>query len=108
MRTKVLNTLHRERQHTPWRNGKSGACWATSSPIPARTIVKGDSLSASIAAASILAKVERDRYMTKQADLYPGYGFERNKGYGTKEHIDALIALGPCPLHRRSFIQKWL
>ena len=77
-------------------------------PAEQHILIHGDALCYSIAAASILAKVERDRYMTKQADLYPGYGFERNKGYGTKEHIDALIALGPCPLHRRSFIQKWL
>jgi len=72
-------------------------------PTPAEFLVKGDSRSASIAAASIVAKVERDRYMVEQAETWPGYGFARNKGYGTREHIDALRRLGPCPLHRRSF-----
>ena len=74
--------------------------------IPARQhiLVHGDALSYSIAAASILAKVERDRYMREQSLLYPAYGFERNKGYGTKQHIEALKSLGPCPLHRKSFI----
>lgn len=74
--------------------------------IPARQhiIIHGDALSYSIAAASILAKVERDRYMEEQAELYPAYGFARNKGYGTAEHIAALKEYGPCPIHRRSFI----
>ena len=76
--------------------------------IPGETIVKGDSLSASIAAASILAKVSRDRYMVEQDALYPQYGFARNKGYGTREHIAALREYGPCPIHRRSFIGKFL
>lgn len=71
-------------------------------------LIHGDAICYSIAAASILAKVERDRYMVRQAELYPEYAFDRNKGYGTKEHVDALIKHGPCPLHRRSFIQKWL
>ena len=71
-------------------------------------LIHGDAICYSIAAASILAKVERDRYMMRQAELYPEYAFDRNKGYGTKEHVDALIKHGPCPLHRRSFIQKWL
>lgn len=70
---------------------------------PQSPLVKGDSRSYSIAAASILAKVTRDRLMV-QADLdYPGYGFARHKGYGTPEHLEALQRLGPCPLHRRSF-----
>jgi ribonuclease HII len=70
---------------------------------PAVTIVKGDALSLSIGAASILAKVARDRFMV-QADLdYPGYGFARHKGYGVPEHMAALAKLGPCPLHRMSF-----
>ena len=76
--------------------------------IPARAIVKGDSLSASIAAASILAKVSRDRLMRKISETYPEYGFERNKGYGTKMHIEALIKYGPCKIHRESFLNKIL
>lgn len=67
-------------------------------------LIHGDALSYSIAAASIIAKVKRDRYMAEQAKLYPAYGFDRNKGYGTAEHIAALKKLGPCPIHRRSFI----
>ena len=67
-------------------------------------IIKGDATSYSIAAASIVAKVTRDRQMISLDSRYPGYGFARNKGYGTKEHTDALKALGPCPVHRRSFI----
>lgn len=68
-----------------------------------RTIVKGDALCLSIAAASIVAKVTRDRLMTELAETHPGYGFERHKGYGTPEHQAALKRLGPCALHRRSF-----
>ncbi len=68
-----------------------------------RALVKGDSLSLSIAAASIVAKVERDRLLVAAAEQYPGYGFERHKGYGTAAHLAALRRLGPCPLHRRSF-----
>ncbi len=66
-------------------------------------IVKGDSLSYSIGAASIIAKVTRDRMMEKFDADFPGYGFSSNKGYGTKEHLDALYDLGPCPIHRQSF-----
>ena len=76
--------------------------------VPHTLLVGGDGRSASIAAASILAKVSRDRYMIEQDALYPAYGFRRNKGYGTAEHIAALRAYGPCPLHRRSFIRKFL
>ena len=72
--------------------------------IPTRTIVKGDGLSASIAAASILAKVTRDRIMRELDAQYPEYGFAKNKGYGTAEHIAALKKYGPTPIHRRSFI----
>lgn len=74
--------------------------------IPARqhAYVHGDAISYLIAAASIVAKVTRDRYMAEQDALYPQYGFAKNKGYGTAEHIAALKAYGPCPLHRRSFI----
>lgn len=74
---------------------------------PHRCIVKGDSLSASVAAASILAKVSRDRYMAEMDALYPGYGFAKHKGYGTKAHYAALDALGPCAIHRESFLVKW-
>ena len=72
--------------------------------IPQEPIIKGDAKSVSIAAASILAKVTRDHLMEEYDALYPEYGFARNKGYGTKEHIEALKRLGPCPIHRRSFI----
>ncbi len=69
-----------------------------------RGIIHGDALCYAIAAASIVAKVTRDREMARWDELYPAYGFARNKGYGTKEHIEALRRLGPCPAHRRSFI----
>ncbi len=72
-------------------------------PIQSEGIVKGDGKSLSIAAASIIAKVSRDRRMVEYAEKYPGYGFERHKGYGTKQHLEALRKLGPCPIHRRSF-----
>ena len=68
-------------------------------------IIKGDALSCSIAAASIVAKVTRDRQMIEMDKLYPEYGFARNKGYGTREHMEALKRIGPCPIHRRSFIK---
>jgi ribonuclease HII len=72
-------------------------------PFPQRGVVKGDSLSLSIAAASIIAKVERDRLMLKMAETYPGYGFDQHKGYPTKMHLERLQELGPCPIHRQSF-----
>ena len=71
-----------------------------------KTVIKGDSLSANIAAASVLAKVTRDNWMMEAAEKYPGYGFEIHKGYGTKAHYAALEKLGPCPIHRRSFLKK--
>lgn len=74
--------------------------------VSVETIVHGDSLSASIAAASILAKVSRDDVMLKMAEEYPGYGFEIHKGYGTKAHYAALSQLGPCPIHRMTFLKK--
>ena len=73
--------------------------------VPHETVVKGDSLSASIAAASILAKVSRDRFMVEQDRLYPAYGFARHKGYGTAQHREAIARLGPCPIHRRTFLK---
>lgn len=72
--------------------------------IPQVPIVKGDSLSFSIAAASIIAKVERDRVMDEYDRIYPNYNFAHNKGYGTEEHMDAIRRFGPCPIHRKSFI----
>ena len=75
--------------------------------IPAKTVVKGDSLSASIAAASILAKVTRDNLMLEQAETYPQYKFDIHKGYGTKAHYEALREFGPCPIHRMTFLKKF-
>jgi ribonuclease HII len=72
-------------------------------PIRQLALVKGDSLSFSIAAASVIAKVTRDRLMVRMAETYPGYGFEIHKGYPTAAHLAALKRLGPCPQHRRSF-----
>ncbi len=77
-------------------------------PIKQVGIVKGDARSLSIAAASIMAKVTRDRLMVEYAELYPEYGFESNKGYGSQEHIKALKEHGPCPIHRRSFIHSYV
>lgn len=70
---------------------------------PQKAIINGDGLCISIAAASIVAKVARDRLMIEADAVFPGYGFARHKGYGTPEHLQALASLGPCPLHRRSF-----
>lgn len=75
--------------------------------IPVQTVVKGDSLSASIAAASVLAKVTRDDIMVQMAEEYPQYGFEIHKGYGTKAHYEALAAFGPSPIHRMTFLKKF-
>jgi ribonuclease HII len=72
-------------------------------PLPSQNIIKGDSKSASIAAASIVAKVYRDRLMVEADQKYPGYDFAKNMGYGTKAHREALNKLGPCPIHRKSF-----
>ena len=73
--------------------------------LPHKTVISGDALSVSIAAASILAKVTRDRICLENDREYPEYGFAKHKGYGTKDHMDALRRLGPCPLHRRSFLK---
>ena len=75
--------------------------------LPVKTVVKGDSLSANIAAASILAKVTRDNLMMELAQQYPEYGFEIHKGYGTKAHYEALRTYGPCPIHRKTFLKKF-
>lgn len=73
---------------------------------PHQLVVKGDAHSASIAAASILAKVSRDRYMEEMAQAYPQYAFDKHKGYPTKLHYELLREYGPCPIHRRSFLKK--
>ena len=75
--------------------------------VPVKTVVKGDSLSMNIAAASILAKVTRDDLMVKLAEEYPQYGFEIHKGYGTKAHYAALTVHGPSPIHRMTFLKKF-
>ena len=75
--------------------------------LPVKTVVKGDSLSANIAADSVLAKVTRDDFMVRQAEQFPEYGFEIHKGYGTKAHYAALEQYGPCPIHRRTFLKKF-
>ena len=82
-------------------HGRSAAFTA-----PHRCVVKGDSLSASIAAASILAKVSRDRYMVAMAEKYPNYRFDKHKGYGTKLHYELLAQHGPSPIHRRTFLKN--
>lgn len=74
-------------------------------PIPAYPIIKGDALSCSIAAASILAKVARDRMCLEDDRAYPQYGFAKHKGYGTKAHMEALQKYGPCPIHRKTFLK---
>ena len=72
-------------------------------PCVGEAIIKGDALSLSIAAASILAKVTRDRLMKQAAQFWPGYGFDKHAGYGTASHLEAIARLGPCPVHRMSF-----
>ena len=71
-------------------------------------IIKGDAKSVSIAAASIIAKVTRDRLMIQYDEILPEYGFARHKGYGSKEHIEAIRRLGPSPIHRRTFIKNFM
>ena len=75
--------------------------------IPSRCVIGGDGKCADIAAASVLAKVRRDRYMLQMAELYPQYGFEKHKGYGTKAHYAAVDEFGLCPIHRKSFFKKY-
>lgn len=76
--------------------------------IPQEKIIKGDAKSLSIAAASVIAKVTRDRMMKAYHEIYPEYGFDKHKGYGSKEHIEKIQTLGPCPIHRRSFITHFI
>ena len=85
-------------------NRDHGRCAAILTPH--RCLIGGDGLSASIAAASVLAKVTRDGYMRRMAETYPQYGFEKHKGYGTAAHYAAIRAHGPCPIHRPSFLKK--
>jgi ribonuclease HII len=75
--------------------------------LPCEAVVDGDARSLAVAAASVVAKVTRDAMMGSEGAAFPGYGFERNKGYGTPEHLEALRALGPCSIHRRSFRPVW-
>ena len=79
---------------------------STGITYPCRCVIKGDALCADIAAASVLAKVTRDRYMLELAEKYPEYGFEKHKGYGTAAHYAALRQYGPSPVHRPSFLKK--
>ena len=74
--------------------------------LPVQTVIHGDSLSANIAAASVLAKVTRDNRMLELAEQYPQYSFEVHKGYGTKSHYEAIAQYGPCPIHRMTFLKK--
>ncbi len=76
--------------------------------VPAEYVIGGDGLSPSVAAASVLAKVTRDRYMLDMEQQYPGYGFAKHKGYGTKDHREAIVRLGPSPIHRLSFLKNIL
>lgn len=76
--------------------------------LPQSSLIKGDARCHGIAAASIIAKVTRDRDIVKLADTYPGYDFEHNKGYGTKKHREALLKIGPCPIHRKTYLKKIL
>ena len=73
-----------------------------------KSLIKGDALSYNIGAASILAKVYRDTMMEEYAKIYPEYGFEKHKGYGTKAHVDAIKKYGPCPIHRKTFIKNFV
>lgn len=77
-------------------------------PLNGEALIKGDSKSAVVAGASILAKVYRDAIMVRYARQYPGYGFEQHKGYGTKMHRDKILEFGPCPIHRKKFLRKIL
>lgn len=86
-------------------NRDRGKFWTIT--VPHATVVRGDSLSVNIAAASILAKVSRDRYMLEMAERYPEYEFERHKGYPTPRHYELLRRYGPCPIHRGSFLKKF-
>ena len=96
--TNALHSLRVQPEHVLFDYLPLKAC-----PFPHQTVVKGDSISYSIAAASIVAKVTRDRWMKRADRQYPGYGFARHKGYPTRKHIERMQLLGPCSIHRRSF-----
>lgn len=100
---KAVQALHTQPQHVLIDGNP-----VTVMPLPNTCIVKGDSKSISIAAASILAKVTRDRYILRLAETYPQYGFEKNKGYGTPDHIEAIKKNGLCPIHRITFTKKFV
>ncbi|MBX5436743.1 MAG: ribonuclease HII [Alicyclobacillaceae bacterium] len=91
-------------------DGSHAPLWTGTPAAPSLTVVDGDARCLSVAAASIVAKVERDRHMADLAARYPEYGFDRNAGYGTAAHLQALRRVGPCPAHRRSFgpVRQWL
>lgn len=76
--------------------------------LPQEKIIKGDAKSLSIAAASVIAKVTRDRMMKAYHEMFPEYGFDKHKGYGSREHIEAIQKIGPCPIHRRSFLTHFI
>ncbi len=103
----AFNTAFAKMQ-TPITDVMIDALTGLSIPAKQHILIHGDALSYSIAAASIVAKVERDRFMREQDAIYPMYGFSQNKGYGTKQHMDAIKAYGPCLLHRRSFLKNLL
>ncbi len=103
----AFNTAFAKMQ-TPITDVMIDALTGLSIPAKQHILIHGDALSYSIAAASIVAKVERDRFMREQDAIYPMYGFSQNKGYGTKQHMDAIKTYGPCPLHRRSFLKNLL
>ena len=90
----------------PFIDGNRDRGRTSSITVPHRCIVKGDSLSASVAAASVLAKVSRDRFMLEMAERYPQYRFDQHKGYGTKLHYELLRRYGPSPIHRRTFLKS--
>ena len=96
--TNALHSLRVEPEYVLFDYLPLKAC-----PFPHQTVVKGDSISYSIAAASIVAKVTRDRWMRRAERQYPGYGFAQHKGYPTRKHIQRMQVLGPCSIHRRSF-----
>ncbi len=106
----TMNTMKRAVEGL---NGKADFAYIDGNSMPpldidGECIVKGDAKSMSVACASILAKVSRDRLMLKYAEEYPQYFFEKHKGYGTKVHVEALREYGPCPIHRMSFLTKIL
>ncbi len=101
--TRALAALRVAPAHVQFDGNRAPSLAGLGFSVTFETIVGGDALVPAIGAASILAKVERDAWMREAARIHPGYGFERHKGYGTREHFQALARLGPSPLHRRSF-----